>query len=136
MLGEGEAKKVRARRRPRPSAPRASASPQALAIEEQVRAYGGPQFQLTQQVMARFAEAIEEARVDVVPRILIGGGGAANGADGGAGLGGGNLIQALLAMLLNDRLDGDAPSPNGVSRPEADAVRRQLRERMAELPKA
>ncbi len=35
---------------------------QALAIEEQVRAYGGPQFQLTQQVMSRFAEAIEKSQ--------------------------------------------------------------------------
>jgi len=33
---------------------------QAIAIEEQVRAYGGPKFQLTQQVMGKFAEAIEE----------------------------------------------------------------------------
>ena len=41
---------------------------QAIAIEEQVRAYGGPQFQLTQQVMNRFAEAIQQSRVDVVPR--------------------------------------------------------------------
>src|SRR5262245_20251979 len=48
---------------------------QAIAIEEQVRAYGGPRFQLTQQVMGRFAEAIEHSGVDVVPRILIGGDG-------------------------------------------------------------
>jgi len=31
---------------------------EAIAIEEKVRAYGGPQFQVTQQVMNRFAEAI------------------------------------------------------------------------------
>jgi uncharacterized membrane protein YqiK len=136
VLGEGEAKKVSALAGAEAERAARVGVAQALAIEEQVRAYGGPRYQLTQQVMARFAEAIEEARVDVVPRILIGGGGAANGPDGGAGLGGGNLIQALLAMLLNDRLDGDAPSPNGAARPEADALRRQLRERMAELPKA
>ena len=58
---------------------------QAIAIEEQVRAYGGPQFQVTQQVMNRFAEAIEKARVDVVPRIVIGGGGGGGGAGGVAG---------------------------------------------------
>ena len=32
---------------------------QALAIEEQVRASGGPQLQLTRQVMERFSEAVE-----------------------------------------------------------------------------
>ena len=45
---------------------------QAIAVEEQVRAYGGPQFQVTQQVMSRFAEAIERAGVDVVPAGLDG----------------------------------------------------------------
>ena len=48
---------------------------QAIAIEEQVRASGGPHFQVTQQVMTRFAEAIEQSHVDVVPKIMIGGNG-------------------------------------------------------------
>ena len=34
---------------------------QALATEEQVAAYGGPQFQVTQQVLNRFAEAIQQS---------------------------------------------------------------------------
>jgi len=46
---------------------------QAIATEEQVRAYGGPQFQVTQTVMNRFAEAIQQAKVDVVPRVVVGG---------------------------------------------------------------
>ena len=46
---------------------------QALATEEQVRAYGGPQFQVTQQVLNRFAEAIQHSGVDVVPRVVVGG---------------------------------------------------------------
>jgi hypothetical protein len=45
---------------------------EALAIEEQVRAYGGPRYQLTQQVMARFAEAIQQSGVDIVPKVVIG----------------------------------------------------------------
>jgi len=49
---------------------------QAIAIEEQVRAYGGPKFQLTQSVMNRFAEAVEKSKVDVVPRMLISSGAA------------------------------------------------------------
>ncbi len=46
---------------------------QALATEEQVRAYGGPQFQVTQQVLNRFSEAIQSSGVDVVPRVVVGG---------------------------------------------------------------
>jgi len=34
---------------------------QAIATEEQVRAYGGPQFQVTQTVLNRFAEAVQQA---------------------------------------------------------------------------
>jgi uncharacterized membrane protein YqiK len=71
---------------------------EAIATEEQVRAYGGPKFQVTQQVMAKFAEAIGEAKVDVVPRIVMG---------GGSGQGQGSVLEALLAMLLSDKL-GDA----------------------------
>jgi len=35
---------------------------QATTIKEQVRAYGSPRFQFTQQVMNRFAEATHAAR--------------------------------------------------------------------------
>ena len=68
---------------------------QAIATEEQVRAYGGPQFQVTQQVMNRFAEAIQQARVDVVPRVVVGG--AARAARSG------NLMEGLLTILLSER---------------------------------
>ncbi len=68
---------------------------QAIAIEEQVRAYGGPKFQLTQQVMGRFAEAIEESKVDVVPKIVISSGNG-SGADGGGKGASGNVLEALL----------------------------------------
>src|SRR5579872_2046523 len=46
---------------------------QAIATEEQVRAYGGPKFQVAQMVMNRFAEAIETSHVDVVPKIVVSG---------------------------------------------------------------
>jgi len=75
---------------------------QAIAIEEQVRAYGGPKFQLTQDVMNRFAQAIQGSRVDVVPKIVIG------GANGGASAGGtGGLLEGLLMLLLSEKLGLD-----------------------------
>jgi uncharacterized membrane protein YqiK len=101
MVAEGEASRVRALGEAEADKAARIGVAQALAIDEQVRAYGGPKFQLTQQVMSRFAEAIETARVDVVPRILIGGGGNA-GTPGGGGQG--SLLEALLALMLSDRL--------------------------------
>jgi len=97
---------------------------QAIAIEEQVQAYGGPQFQVMQQVMARFAEAIQTSGVDVVPRVLLG------GAEGGAT---GGLIEGLLAMLLSDKLGVQVTGPAEKPRsPVAEAIHAQIRESIAE----
>lgn len=93
---------------------------EAVAVEEQVRAYGGPRFQLTQQVMSRFAEAIEHAGVDVVPRIVMGGTG--SGQPGGTG----SAMEALLALLLSDKITGD---PVAAAR-EPDASVAELRSRL------
>src|SRR5215212_2914709 len=104
---------------------------EAIAIEEKVRAYGGPQFQVTQQVMNRFAEAIEAAKVDVVPRISISGGGNGNGASSGS-----SLMEGLLAMLLSEKMDGQVNSSgNGsTTRPEAAAMRDQIMQRLLAEP--
>ncbi len=97
---------------------------EAIAIEEKVRAYGGPKYQVTQQVMNRFAEAIEQARVDIVPKILIG----ASGENGGGH--GSNVLEALLTLMLSDRMGdpagGVTPGPNG-SAPEMEVLRNQIR---------
>ncbi|NTW01189.1 MAG: flotillin family protein, partial [Oscillochloris sp.] len=100
---------------------------EAMAIDEKVRAYGGPQFQVTQQVMSRFAEAIEQSGVDVVPRMVVGGSGG-NGSAGGS-----SLMEGLLAMLLSERM-ATANSSSGVatsSSPEADTLRAQIRKGMS-----
>ncbi|HNP70083.1 MAG TPA: SPFH domain-containing protein [Kouleothrix sp.] len=96
---------------------------EAIAIEEKVRAYGGPQFQVTQQVMSRFAEAIEHAGVDVVPRMVVGGGANGNGAAGG-----GSLMEGLLAMLLSERMGVQINSNGNAAAPEVEALRRQIRD--------
>jgi hypothetical protein len=96
-----------------------------MAIEEQVRAYGGPQLQLTQKVMTRFSEAIEKSGVDVVPRVVVGGGGQ-SGAPGS----GSSLMEALLAMLLHEREGGDSPStqaPSAKARRLRDELGAQIR---------
>jgi uncharacterized membrane protein YqiK len=95
---------------------------QALATEEQVRAYGGPQFQVTQQVMNRFAEAIQQSRVDVVPRVVVGG-----GQEGSATSG--SIMEGLLTLLLSEKLGVNLVSQASTPRsPEAEALREQIRE--------
>lgn len=98
---------------------------QALATEEQVRAYGGPQFQVTQQVLQRFADAIQQSGVDIVPRVLIKGG----GADGDSSTG--SVIEGLMAMLLSEKLGVDVAEQAATRSPEADALREQIRASMS-----
>ncbi len=103
---------------------------QAMAIEEQVRAYGGPRYQVTQQVMNRFAEAVERSQVDVVPRVLITDG---NGRDG-QGPATSSIFEALLTLLLAERM-GEPISREAARSgraPEVEAIRGQI---LAELEK-
>ncbi len=103
---------------------------QALAIDEQVRAYGGPQFQVTQQVMSRFAEAIQQSRVDVVPRVLVGG-----GQDGSPTTG--SIMEGLLTLLLSEKMGvGVAGQANAPRSPEAEALREQIRQSAAKMDQA
>jgi uncharacterized membrane protein YqiK len=96
---------------------------QALATEEQVRAYGGPQFQVTQTVLNRFAEAIQQSKVDVVPRVVV-------GADKENGTG--NIMEALLAMLLSDRFAALTNSESAQQRSEeAERLRSEIRKSMS-----
>ena len=124
ILGEGESKKVLALAGAEAERAARVGIAQAMAIEEQVRAYGGPRFQLTQQVMLRLAEAIQEAKIDLVPKIVVG--------DGGRGADGGNILQSLLTLLLADKagVDVGVGTPPAPARPEAQALRDDIDSRL------
>ncbi|NMD27862.1 MAG: hypothetical protein GYA81_07860 [Chloroflexi bacterium] len=49
--------------------------------------------------MNRFAEAVQQSRVDVVPRVVVG----ASGSEGGAT--GSSIMEGLLTLLLSDKLN-------------------------------
>jgi uncharacterized membrane protein YqiK len=131
ILGEGEAKKIEALARAEAERTARVGVAQALAIEEQVRAYGGPKFQLTQQVMNRFAQAIETSQVDVVPKILISGSNGGNGHGESGSPASANVMEALLAMLLSDKLGTGLTSPEAPRREAADKLRKQILEASA-----
>ncbi|MFZ5910165.1 MAG: SPFH domain-containing protein [Chloroflexota bacterium] len=104
---------------------------QALATEEQVRAYGGPQFQVTQQVLNRFAEAIQQSGVDVVPRVVVSGG----KGEGEGGTANSSIMEALLTMLLSDRFGALAnETAQGPRSEQAEALRQQIRKDMEKKP--
>jgi len=97
LVGEGEAKRVVALAAAEAQKIAQVGLAEAEAIKSQVEASGGPRYQLARQVAERFAQALETSGVDVVPKVSVA---------GGAGDGGGALVQTLLAMVLSDRVDG------------------------------
>jgi uncharacterized membrane protein YqiK len=99
---------------------------QAIATEEQVQAYGGPQFQVTQQVLNRFAEAVQQAKVEVVPRVVVSGG------TGGQGVSGSSLIESLLALLLSEKMGVPVADEKREHTPEAERLRSQIRQNLME----
>ena len=97
---------------------------QAIATEEQVKAYGGPQYQVTQQVLNRFSEAIQQSGVDVVPRVAVSGG---QGGEGGSVSS--NIMEGLLTMLLSDRMGVQVAQAGESPRaPEVQEIWTQVRE--------
>jgi hypothetical protein len=102
---------------------------QAIATEEQVNAYGGPKYQVTQQVMNRFAEAVQQSRVDVVPRIVISGNGTEEGNTGTSS----SVMEGLLTLLLSDKLGLETTgAPQKVQSEDADRLRAEIRKSLSE----
>lgn len=126
ILGEGEAKRIQAIAGADAERTARVGIAQAMAIEERVRAYGGPRLQLTQQVLNRFAEAIQVSQVDVVPKILIAG---QAGKDGGSPMTG-NVMEALLTLMMSERLGGDGGAISTPRNAPADAIRRRIEDGM------
>jgi hypothetical protein len=57
--------------------------------------------------MARFAEAVERGKIDIVPKVMVG----ASGSDGKDGMSN-NIFSALMALMLSSRSGlGDVVSP-------------------------
>jgi uncharacterized membrane protein YqiK len=121
MLAEAEADKIKRLGEAQADKAARVGIAEAIAAEEQVRAYGGPKFQVTQSVMKEFAEAIAQAKVDVVPRIVVGQTG-----QGGSG----SVVETLLSLLLSDKLGDAALADTKTRSPEVEALRAKIRTEM------
>jgi len=95
LEGEGEANRIRAVGLADAARIKATGLAQAEATDKQVQAYGGPQYQLNSQVLLRFAEAIENGKLPLVPNIVVGASGERGGSQG--------LVEMLLTMIAVER---------------------------------
>lgn len=73
---------------------------QAIATKEQVDAYGGPQYQVIQDVMSKFTEAIKEGKINIVPNNVV----TMGATEGSSNV---NAVESLLAVLLSEKIGID-----------------------------
>lgn len=87
----------------------------AIAIEEQVKAYGGSQYQVIQDIMNKFTAAIQEAKIDIVPKTVV------NMGSGSGQNSSANAFELLLGLLVNEKLGVNLKGDN---KPENSRVRK------------
>ena len=70
----------------------------AQAIDAQVKAYGGAEYRVIQEIADKLSDAIKQAQVDIVPRTVVNMGTQENGSNSGT------VLDALLKFITLDKL--------------------------------
>jgi uncharacterized membrane protein YqiK len=75
----------------------------AQAIEAQVKAYGGAEFRVIQEVTDKLTDAIKNTTVDIVPKTVVQMGSSGDGSGSGSG-GNSTVMDTLLKFITLDKL--------------------------------
>ncbi len=70
----------------------------AQAIDAQVKAYGGAEYRVIQEIADKLSDAIKQAQVDIVPRTVVNMGGQEDGGNNGT------VLDALLKFITLEKL--------------------------------
>ena len=101
----------------------------AIAVEEQVRAYGGPQYQVVQDVMSKFTTAIEKAQIDIVPKTVVNMGGQEQGSSV-------NAFEMLLGLLVSEKLGVKFNSENKPENARVQSIKESIMKSIEQSAKA
>lgn len=71
----------------------------ARAIDAQVKAYGGAEFRVIQEITDKLSDAIKNAKVDIVPRTMVNMGAGEGGTENGS-----TIIDTLLKFITMEKL--------------------------------
>ncbi len=126
-LARGDAEKVRVMAQADAEREARTGIGKAIAIEQQVAAYGGPQLQLAQDVMTKLAAAVQAAGIPIVPQTVVNMGGAEGEGAGGAG---NNAFGLLLTLLTAEKLG--APVVGAPKSPEHTAQVARMKQQIME----
>ena len=80
----------------------------AQAIDAQVKAYGGAEYRIIQEIADKLSDAIKNAHVDIVPKTVVNMGGSGENGENGSG----TIIDALLKFITLDKLGVPLKTPN------------------------
>ena len=75
--------------------------------------------------MNRFAEAVQNSRVDVVPRVVVGG-------SGESGASGSSIMEGLLTLLLSDKLNLEVNASKREPSEETEKLKEEIRKSLTE----
>lgn len=75
----------------------------AKAIDAQVKAYGGAEYRVIQEVVDKLADAIKNSKVDIVPKTVVNMG-ASGSENTGSGQGSSTVMDTLLKFITLDKL--------------------------------
>jgi uncharacterized membrane protein YqiK len=126
-LARGDAEKVRVMAQADAEREARTGIGKAIAIEQQVAAYGGPQLQLAQDVMTKLAAAVQAAGIPIVPQTVVNMGGTDGDGGGGAS---NNAFGLLLTLLTAEKLG--APAIPSAKDPEHDAQIARMKDEIME----
>lgn len=101
----------------------------AIAIDEQVRAYGGPQYQVVQDVMTKFTAAIEKSQIDIVPKTVVNMGGQEQGSSV-------NAFEMLINLLISEKLGVNLNSSNKEESAQVQGIKDSIMKAMEQSKKA
>lgn len=90
----------------------------AIATTEQVKAYGGAKYQVTQDVLSKFSEAIKEGNIDIVPKSIV-----TVGSQGENSMP--NIFEALMGIILSEKLGVET---NNASKEEESELVQKLKQ--------
>lgn len=76
----------------------------AQAIDAQVKAYGGAEYRVIQEVADKLTDAIKNSKVDIVPKTVVNMGGSSQDNGGGNNNGSSTIMDTLLKFITLDKL--------------------------------
>ena len=76
----------------------------AQAIDAQVKAYGGAEYRVIQEIADKLTDAIKNSKVDIVPKTVVNMGGSGSQENGNNANGGSTVMDTLLKFITLDKL--------------------------------